>query len=211
MELILNSDAFRQWIAEVLTVFFLTGGIVGVIVGVGLIVNSARMLRFFDTLNRWVSMRPISRPLEIPRDTTQVVQKHRRWLAVLFIAGGAFATYILVTKYDANAARDLLNLKSVHPLIAYSIVDGARWILIVGNLAAVVVGGLLAFYPEKLAAIEVCGSTWFSERKHTKGADRQHLSLDSWVAAQPRRAGIIITAGSLLMMGAIVFMLLGSR
>lgn len=211
MEQILSSNAFRQWIAEVLTVFFLTGGIVGVIAGVGLIVNSASTLRFFDTLNRWVSMRPVSRPLEIPRDTTRAVQRHRRWLAALFIAGGAFATFILATQYDANAARDLLNLKSVHPALAFSIVDGARWILIVGNLAAIGVGILLAFFPAKLAAIEVRGSTWFSERKHTRGADKQHLSLDSWVAAQPRRAGIVITVGSLLMIGAIAFMLLGSR
>jgi hypothetical protein len=211
MEQILSSNAFRQWIAEVLTVFFLTGGIVGVITGVGLIVNSACTLRFFDTLNRWVSMRPVSRPLEIPRDTTQAVQRHRRWLAALFIAGGAFATFILATEYDANAARDLLNLKSVHPALAFSIVDGARGILIVGNLAAIGVGILLAFFPAKLAAIEVGGSTWFSERKRTRGADTPHLSLDNWVAAQPRRAGIVITVGSLLMLGAIVFMLLGSR
>jgi hypothetical protein len=211
MELILRSNAFQQWIVQVLTVFFLIGGFVGVAVGVGLIVNSVRTQRVFDTLNRWVSMRPVARPLEIPRDTTQAVQKHRRWLAVVFMAGGAFATFVLITKYDANAARDLLNLKTVHPALALSIVDGARWILIVGNLAAIVVGMLLAFFPAKLAAIEVRGSSWFSERKHTRGADKQHLSLDNWVAAQPRRAGILITAGSLLMMGAIAFMLLGSR
>lgn len=211
MDLVLNSNAFRQWIAQALAVFFLVGGIVGVAVGVSLIANSARTLRAFDILNRWISMRPASRSLEIPRDTTRVVQKHRLWLAAIFIAGGAFATYILATQYDANAARDLLNLKAVHPMIALWLVDAGRWILIVGNLAAVAVGILLAFFPDALAAFEVRGKTWFSERRHTKGADTQHLSLDGWVVAHPRLAGIVITAGSLLMMAAIGIMLLGSR
>ncbi len=211
MEQILSSNAFRQWIAQALAVFFLIGGIVGIAVGVGLIVNSARTLRIFDVLNRWVSMRPLSRPLEIPRDTTQVVQRHRRWLAVLFVAGGAFATYVLVAKFDANAARQLLSLDAARPVIAFWLVDALRWILIVGNLAAVAVGTLLAFFPDVLASIEIRGKSWFSERRHTKGADRQHLSLDNWVAAHPRQAGAIITAGSLLMTGAIGIMMLGGR
>lgn len=211
MDQILNSSAFRQWIAEVLTVFFLAGGVVGVVVGVSLIVSSERTLRFFGTMNRWVSMRTVSRPLEIPRDTTQAVQKHRRWLAAVFIAGGAFATVVLVTKFDANAARRLLNLTALHPMIALWIVDAGRWILIVGNLAAVVVGFLLAFFPAALAAIEAGGSNWFSERRTFKGADTLNLSLDGWVAAYPRRAGAIITAGALLMIGNFAIMLLGMR
>ena len=116
MDLILSSVAFWQWIAEVLIVFFLIGGIVSLAVGVGLILNSACTLRFLAALNRWVSMRSATKPLEIPRDTTRAVQKHRRWLAVIFIAGGAFATFVLATKFDPNAARKLLNLQSVHPV-----------------------------------------------------------------------------------------------
>ena len=209
MEAILNSSAFRQWVAQVLTVFFLVGGVVGVAVGVSLIVNSERTLRFFGTMNRWVSLRSASRPLEIPRDTTQAVQKHRYWLGAVFIAGGAFATFILATKFDAGAARQLLNLTALHPLIAAWLVDAARWILIVGNAVAVVVGVLLAFFPAVLAALEARGSSWFSERRLLKGGDNQNLTLDSWVAAYPRRAGVIITAGALLMIGNFAIMLLG--
>ena len=209
MEAILNSSAFRQWIAEVLTVFFLVGGLVGVAVGVSLIVNSERTLRFFGTMNRWVSLRSTSRPLEIPRDTTQAVQKYRYWLGAVFVAGGAFATFILATQYDANAATKMFNLTALRPVVALWIVDSARWILIVGNLVAIVVGILLAFFPAALAALEARGSSWFSERRLLKGGDNQNLTLDSWVAAYPRRAGVIITAGALLMIGNFAIMLLG--
>lgn len=211
MDLILNSGAFRQWVAEVMAAFILLGGLVGIAVGVSLIVSSERTLRFFGTLNRWVSMRDAVRPLETLRDTTQAVQRYRRWLAVVFIAGGAFATFILTTKFDANAARQLLNLQNMRPVIAFWLVDGARWILIVGNLVAVAVGILLAFFPAALAALESRGSKWYSEQQYLKDADTLHLSLDNWVAAYPRRAGVIITLGVLLMMCNFGIMLLGIR
>lgn len=211
MELILNSSAFRQWIALALTVFFLVGGLVGVAVGVSLIVRSERTLRFFGIMNRWVSLRGAARPLEIPRDTTQAVQRYRHWLGAVFIVGGAFATFILATRFSAGAARQLLNLTALHPTIASWAVDSARWILIVGNLVAVVVGILLAFFPAALAALEARGGSWFSERRLLKGGDTQNLSLDKWVAAHPRRAGVIMVVGALLMMGNFGIMLLGTR
>ncbi len=211
MELLPENYAFRQWVAQALTAFFLVGGLAGVVVGLSLIVNSERTLRFFGTMNRWVSMRSATRPLEIPRDTSRAVQKHRRWLAVAFIAGGAFVTFILATKFDANAAIKLLNLTALHPSSASWIVESYRWILIAGNLIAVLVGILLAFFPAALAALEAGGGRWFSERQIFKGADDLNLTLDKWVAAYPRRAGVIITAGALLMLGNFGITLLGMR
>jgi len=211
MDLILNSGAVRRWVAEVLTVFFLFGGLVGIAVGVGLILKSERTLRLFGILNRWVSLRRASRPLEISRDTTQAVQRNRRWLAAVFIAGGAFTVFILATKFEANAARQMFNLMALRPPVGVWIVESGRWILIVGNLIAVVAGILLAFFPSTVAALEARGSRWFSERRILKGSDNQNLTLDRWVAAYPRPAGVIITAGALLMMGNFGVMLLGMR
>jgi hypothetical protein len=211
MDLILNSSAVRRWVAEILTVFFLIGGLVGIAVGVGLIVRSEQTLRFFGSLNRWISLRRAARPLEIPRDTTAAVQKSRRWLAAAFIVGGAFTTYILATKFEANAAIKMFNLAALRPSIGLWIVESGRWILIVGNLLAVVAGILLAFFPPVVAALETRGSRWFSERRILKGTDNQNLTLDRWVAAYPRPAGAIITAGALILIGNFGIMLLGMR
>ena len=54
---ILNSQAFAQWIAQSLAIFFLLGGFVVLAVGLGLFFRAEKTLRTFDTLNRWVSMR----------------------------------------------------------------------------------------------------------------------------------------------------------
>jgi hypothetical protein len=211
LEQILSNSAFRQWVIQALTVFFLVWGLVGIAVGVSLIVNSDRTLRLLGTLNRWVSMRSASRPLEIPRDTTQAVQRHRYWLGAVFIAGGAFATFILATKFDAKAATHMLNLTALRPVVALLIVDSARWILIAGNLVVVAAGILLAFFPAALAALEAGGSAWFSERRALRGADTPNLSLDNWVSAHPRGAGVIITVAALLMASNVGIMLLGMR
>ena len=89
MELIkiLNSHAFAQWIAEALAIFFLLGGFVALAVGLGLFFRTQKTLRLFDSMNRWVSMRRTTRPLEMPRDTRPAVLRHRRLIAATFILG----------------------------------------------------------------------------------------------------------------------------
>lgn len=211
MELLnmMESQSVRLWLAQSIVVFFLVGGIFLLAVGVGLIANSAGTLRFFGSLNRWISMRRASKPLEIPRDTRPAVQKYRYWLAAIFVAGGVFAIVGLVTRFNSSAVITLFNLQYLRPDFAAWLVDSLRWILIVGNLTAIVAGAMLAFFPDVLAAFETRGSRWYSERQAARGADTMHLTLDSWVAAYPRAAGAIIACFALGLIGAFGLMLPG--
>jgi hypothetical protein len=206
---ILKSRAFMQWVAESLAVMFLVGGFVVLAVGLGLYFKSEGTLRFFDTLNRWVSMRRQSRPLEVARDTRPFVQRYRRWLAAIFIAGGAFALYGLTARYDPAAAIRLFRLEIFRPSFAMWVVDSGRWILIVGNFAAVVIGAALAFFPGSVDALEAGGSRWFSERQQFKGADDLRLPLDQKVAAHPRASGLIMAFFGLVLVGAFSLMVFG--
>ena len=54
----------------------------GFAVGIGLIVSSAGTFRFFRAINRWVSMRTVVKPLEIPRDADRFAHKYRRRVGV---------------------------------------------------------------------------------------------------------------------------------
>jgi hypothetical protein len=208
---ILDNVAFWQWCAQVLVVFFVVGGLAGIAVGTGLIVNSSRTLGFFRTINRWTSMRRAVKPLEIPRDSTQVVQRYMRVIAVIFIVGGAYSLYALLVQFSAQAIIFSLKLREVHPLVSGLLIDGIRWILITGNLAAVVVGILMVYSPRKLTALEAVGSKWFSDRRVTQVGDRMHTPLDRWVASAPRAAGVIIAAGSLVVVVSAAFMLAAQR
>lgn len=211
MELLnmLESHSVRLWLAQSIVVFFLVGGIFLLAAGVGLIVNSAGALRFFGSMNRWVSMRRASRSLEIPRDTRPAVQKYRYWLAAVFVVGGVFAIVGLATRFNSGAVITLFNLQYLRPNFAAWLVDSLRWILFAGNLTAIVAGIMLAFFPVVLAAMEVRGSRWYSERQAVRGVDTMHFILDSWVVAYPRAAGATIACFALGLIGAFGLMLPG--
>jgi len=199
--------AVRLWLAQSTVVFFIVAGIALLVVGISLIVNSAGSLRLFGGLNRWVSMRRASRPLEIPRDTRQAVQNYRYWFAAVFIIGGTVALAGLLVRFDIRAVIALLGLGQLRPDFAGWLVDGARWILIAGNLLAIIAGLLLAFSPGAVAALEARGSRWISERQLVKGSDQLHLKLDGVVAAYPRNAGWIIVVFALGLIAAFGFLL----
>ena len=207
----LNSPAFTQWIAESLVVFFLLGGAAVLAVGLGLLLNSEATLRLFERMNRWVSMRRTSRPLEIVRDTRPLVQRYRRWLAAIFLAGGLYALYGLIMRFDTGAVIFALRLDFLRADFASWVIESTRWVLIVGNVAALVVGFALAFSPASVEALEAAGSRWFSERQLTKGSDDLRTPLDRRVAANPRAAGLIMAFFGLVLIGAFTLMLLGIR
>ena len=199
---LLGSLEFRDWLARFLTVLFLVGGFALLVVGLSLIFNTTGTLRFFSRMNRWVSTRRALRPIEIPRDTGQAVQKHRRWLGAIFIAGGTFAVYGLATQYDERAAIVLLGLDIFRPGFASWVVESARWVLIVGNAAGIVVGVALVFFPAAVVDLEARGARWYSERGIARERDKMNLALDNWVERFPRAAGCIITFFALVLIGA---------
>jgi len=207
----MNSMGFWQWVVHTMAVLFFVGGLVGLAVGMGLIFFSEQTLRLFDPLNRWISMRGPSKPLEISRDTTQTAQKYRRWLAAFFIAGALFSLFILASKFDERAIIASLKLATLRAPVAAWIVDSAKWLLIVGNLAAIAVGIMLGFFPAALTALEAKGGRWFSERRIIKGSDKMILTLDEWVAASPRITGVIFSVTTLILVGNFGFILFGTR
>lgn len=198
----IDHPALRLWFAQSAVLFFFFSGLALLAVGLWLVLNSAAALRFFEGMNRWVSMRRATRELEIPRGTQSLVQRYRYLIAVFVIAAGVIAVSGLLTQYDARAAVRLLGLETQRPVLALWLADSARWLLIAGNAVGIVVGLLLIFRPGALAGIEALGSTWFSERRLVKGADAMNTGLDARVAAHPRAAGIIVVMLALLLIGA---------
>lgn len=197
----MNAPEVRLWLAQSMVIFFIVGGTALLAFGVCLLVNSTATLRFIAGMNRWVSFRRQTRALEVPRDTRSVVQKYRYWFAVVFIAGGAFATSGLLMQFNGPAVIKLLGLNAINPRAAIWLADSLRWALVLGNSLAIVAGVMLAFFPERIVALEALGGKWISSRKATKGGDDMHVKLDSWVATQPRPAGWIIVAVGLVMIG----------
>lgn len=181
-----------QFLIAVVLVF----AAVGVAAGVGLIVSSARTLKFFHVMNRWVSTRGALKSMEIPRNTESLTHHHRRWVGAALIAGGVFATFGLLFGTDTQALSTATAKGDMRVLVA--IVAGTlKWFLVIGSIAGVVVGTLLCCYPDALATLEKYANRWFSARRGLRGGDDMRLTLDSLVEAHPGPSGWILACTAL--------------
>ncbi len=180
--------------------FFLIGGIAAVIVGLGLILNGARMIRLFDFMNYSISTRKMGKPLAIPRDSGRYVWKHHRWLGALFAIGAAYSLYGLVAQVNNAAFASALNLK-LPPMFVLWVVESSRLILIASCAVALVASLLLGFFPETMREIDRRASRWYSTRRLLPDAELPHLSLDQWVAAYPRISGCLILVPAMAVVG----------
>lgn len=187
----LDNPALHQWLISSLILFFLFWGIVAVAVGVGLIVCSSRTLKFFDTMNRYVSTRHGFKPMAVMRDVSLFVRRYRIWIAVLLIAGSAYSLFGLVAWFDIAAVVSRFGMNLPQAFVSW-IVESLRWLLIIGCTFAFVIGVMLGFFPKALDILEARANKWYSFRNITRGADTMHLPLDKWVATYPRAAGWII-------------------
>ena len=179
----------------VITVVLVAAG-VGVAVGIGLIVSSARTLRFFHAMNRWISMRGALKPMEIPRDTEPLSHGHRRLLGYALIAGGAFSAVGLAAGVDAAAVGASFARGDMVRIVAIA-AGTLQWFLIVGSVAGVAVGLLLCFAPGALAALVKHANRWISSRRAMRGADEPNLALDRLVETHPGPSGWILVCTTL--------------
>lgn len=184
----------EQLLVPSLLIFFLVGGLFGIAVGIGLIVNSGRTLQFFNFMNRWISLRRHFKAIAIPRDMWPFVRQHRYWFALLIVAGAMFAAVNLIVRVDLRAATDAIGAtmhRTPRQFIGW-IVESVWWLLLLGSILGMVVGAMLGFSPAALAALEKTSSRWISMRGVIKGGDAMHWSLDHWVAAHPHRVGWVV-------------------
>ena len=168
---------------------------VGLAAGIGLIVTSARTLRVFAVLNRWISTSGAFRALDVSRSTEQFSHRNRRWIGGALIAGGLFAALGLIVGVNAAAVGALAKGDMA---VVLAVVAGAlRWFLVVGSVAGVAVGAMLCFFPDALVNLEKYANRWVSTQRVVRGADDVHLALDRLVEAHPGPSGWILACTTL--------------
>lgn len=187
----IDNYVFNQILVPAVVLFFFIGGLLALAVGLGLILNSARVFRLFGLMNRSVSTRHAFKLMAVNRDSGRFALKYRRLIGVIFVVGAAYAVYGLIAKVDSSAVVSMFNLK-LPPLFVFWLVEGSRLFLIAGCAISIVVGILLGFSPDAMRAIEKRASHWHSTRQLVPDADKMNLTLDHWVAAFPRAAGWIM-------------------
>jgi len=182
-------------LGPVLYVLLFGGALLGLVIGVMLIVDSARVMRWNYALNHWYSTRRAMRALEQPLDIKRVVYRWHRVLGVLVFAGALFAIDALVFGFKTAAlARTLRHLGQ--PAVLELAFEAVRIFLIVGNVAALAAGTVLVFRPSLLKGLEAWGDRTYSERAPTKPLDTMRYQPDEFVRARPRLVGVLVLIGS---------------
>ena len=193
-------------LVQVLIVVFLVVAISGLGVGLGLIVSREKTTQLFHTLNRWISTRHALKAVEIPRETERLAHQYQRWLAACFVLGGLFAAFVLATAVDVTALSRVLVSQRFVPFLGV-VLDSARWFLIIGSAAGVVIGAMLLFYPNAEITLEKFANQWVSSRRIARTGDDMHMTLDTLVEAHPTPAGWIISCTSAAAAACAIFML----
>lgn len=198
---------WTELLGPTLNAFALTGSLIGLVVGAGLLVARAQTLEFFRRMNRRVSMRQATKPLEVTRDIEGGPgHRHHPVVAIMFLLGGAYAAVMLFTQLDAGRTVKALGI-STNPVTAEVLIQTARWFLILGGLAAVAFGAMLLLAPRAWLALEARANRWHSTRQMMRGGETQYEGLDRWVESYPRTAGLVLVATSLVASAAFAILL----
>jgi hypothetical protein len=188
----------NQIVVPAALVFLMVGGAAGVTLGLGLVFNSTLVMRMGTRLNQWVSFRQVLKPMEITRDTWQLVERNRRWLAIAIAVGGIY-TIVQLRLIDspATAAR-LAERWHVSTAGAAWLVQSALWFLVLGNVLAILTGLMLGFVPTTLARIDAIANRWISTRNALRSANASNSTVDQLAARWPRVAGALICVFSVV-------------
>jgi len=183
-------------LTPVLYVLLLGGALLGLVIGVMLLLNSERVLRWNAALNRWYSTRQAFRKLDEPIDVKRFVYRWHRAVGVLVFAGAVFTLDVLAFSYQTGAlVRAFRGLGN--PTLLHVLFEALRIVLIVGNVAGLLAAVVLCFRPSLLKGIESAADRQYSGRESLKSLEAMHYQPDEFVRARPKVVGLLFTVGSL--------------
>ena len=200
-------DLAVHTLAPVLYVLLLAGAVLGLVVGVTLLLDSARVFRWNQTLNRWYSTRQGLRPLEQPIDVKRVIYRWHRVAGVLVFAGALFTLDVLAFSYQTGALVRAFAPVGNQALLSIFF-ETLRIILIVGNVAGLLAGLILCFRPSLLKGLESVADQYYSARAATRPLEVMRYQPDDFVRARPKFVGTFVTIGSLYVLVALGLLLL---
>ena len=182
-------------VGQTLLTAIVLGALLGLALGVLLLLDTARALRWNERLSRWISTREAAQRFDRPRDITRFVYRAHRVVGVVVVAGSLYCLDVLTFGFAPGAlARAFRDLGSVSLL--EMTFESTRLFLLVGNVAALAAGIVLCFRPSLLKGIELWADRTYAAREHSAALDQMRFQPDLWVSRHPRLTGGLVLAGS---------------
>ena len=195
-------DLLVQTLGPVLFVVLVGGAAVGLILGVLLVIDSERVMRWNAMLNRWYSTQQAAGALDRSIDIKRPLYRWHRVMGVLIFAASLYTLDVLVFGFHGSALVRALRGTADPGLLAI-VLEALRLFLIAGNIAALFVAAVLAFRPSLLKGLESWGDRQYSVGE-SKPFDVMRYQPDNFVRGRPRLVG-----GLLALCSAYVLITLG--
>src|SRR5437773_2625452 len=186
-------------LGQALYILLLLGAALVLLVGIMLLIDSRRVLRWNAYLNRWISTGESLRVLDQPHDLKRIVYRRHRILGVVVLAAALYALDVLVfniqTRPLVRIFRDLAN-----PGTLELFAEAVRLFLVAGNAVAILAGIILVFRPSLFKGVEAWTDRQYSPRLSSQNLDEPRYQPDEFVRAHLRLAGIVAAGGSLFVL-----------
>ena len=166
------------------------GAAVSVVIGVVLLVDSARALRWNAVLNSWVSNEAALRRLDEPHDVKRVVYRGHRVAGLLLFAGALYALPALWGSLPIQRPTQF----------AAMVVESVRLFFIAGNLAALAAGTVIFFRPSLLKPLENWADRVYRSRLNSDAVDRMRLQPDEFAKSHPKLLGVLATVSGVYLL-----------
>jgi hypothetical protein len=189
-------DLAVQTLGPALYVMLLGGAALGLVVGVLLIVDSARVIRWNTALNRWYSTQQAARALDGTVEVKRVVYRWHRVVGILVFAGALFTLDALVFGFTSGALVRTFRGMGNTALLSV-LFESIRVFLIVGNIAALIAAAILVFRPSLLKGVEAWADRSYGSPDRAQALDAMRYQPDEFVRSRPRIVGVLVTLGSL--------------
>jgi len=178
-----------------LYVLLLGGAALGLVLGILLLVNSARVMDWNFRLNRWYSARKAVRSLERPIDIKRPLYRWHRVVGAVVFAASLYTLDMLLFGFQTSTLVRALR-GAGNPAIVALVVEGTKIFLIAGNVAALLAAAVLIFRPSLLKGLEVWADRYYSPRVSTRSLDVMRYQPDDFVRGRPRLVGGLLVLGS---------------
>lgn len=180
--------------------FLIVGNIFAVVVGILMMTAPHRLRSWFSAGNRGISLRKLTKPLDISHETDRALLKHPHWLGTAMLASSALILIkgtIFISGVSAVEGGRLL----ARLYMATKLPSGAwetLWLslislIMLGASLALVVGLLLMFDVKTLKRWSKTANRWISLRRIMKPVGKPNFGLDKLVRETPRVWGGVIT------------------
>jgi|SRR5688572_7105918 hypothetical protein len=190
-------DLAVKTIGPALYVLLLIGAALGLVVGVMLVLDSARVMAWNQALNRWYSSPRAVAPLDQSIDVKRAVYRWHRVVGVLLFAGALYTLDVVAFSATTGpVVRAFRNLGN--PALVGLMVEAVRILLIIGNVAALLAAAVLCFRPSLLKGLEAWGDRAYTIPESRKAAlEAMRYGPDEFVRGRPRLLGGLLALGSL--------------